>query len=116
MRDRRFVGAGGVVGVCGSPVVGRVIDGCVGGSAAVLLDLLRVPVSVEIIPPCCHWGWSRLRSGLTGVAPNPGVTLRYADSRPRHFVTETDELTAALDLAASRWPTSAARSYCTIGT
>jgi len=26
-------------------------------------------------------------------------------ARPRHFVTETDELTAALDLAASRWPT-----------
>ena len=26
-------------------------------------------------------------------------------ARKRHFVTETDELTAALDLAARRWPT-----------
>ena len=25
-------------------------------------------------------------------------------TRPRHFVTETDELTAALDDAATRWP------------
>lgn len=25
-------------------------------------------------------------------------------TRPRHFVTETDELAAALDAAASRWP------------
>ena len=25
-------------------------------------------------------------------------------TRPRHFVTETDELAAALDEAASRWP------------
>ena len=26
-------------------------------------------------------------------------------ARPRHFVTETDELAAALDEAARRWPT-----------
>ena len=26
-------------------------------------------------------------------------------ARPRHFVTETDELAAALDEAAERWPT-----------
>jgi hypothetical protein len=26
-------------------------------------------------------------------------------TRPRHFVTETDELAAALDAAALRWPT-----------
>lgn len=26
-------------------------------------------------------------------------------TRPRHFVTETDELTQALDAAAARWPT-----------
>lgn len=25
-------------------------------------------------------------------------------TRPRHFVTETDDLAAALDAAASRWP------------
>ena len=25
-------------------------------------------------------------------------------TRPRHFVTETDDLTQALDMAASRWP------------
>lgn len=25
-------------------------------------------------------------------------------ARPRHFVTETDELTAALDEASTRWP------------
>lgn len=25
-------------------------------------------------------------------------------TRPRHFVTETDELTAALDEASARWP------------
>lgn len=25
-------------------------------------------------------------------------------TRPRHFVTETDDLAAALDLAAHRWP------------
>ena len=40
------------------------------------------------------------------VAPLPrGVTLKgMPTTRPRHFVTETDDLAAALDAAATRWP------------
>lgn len=35
-----------------------------------------------------------------------GATLgRVPTARPRHFVTETDELATALDEAAKRWPT-----------
>ena len=40
-----------------------------------------------------------------GVTPiRVGVTLPVPTTRPRHYVTETDELAAALDAAALRWP------------
>lgn len=43
-----------------------------------------------------------------GVAlPIASATLRVMPTtRPRHFVTESDDLTAALDAAAQRWPGS----------
>jgi hypothetical protein len=42
----------------------------------------------------------------SGVAPGTKgcYTLPVPTARPRHFVTETDELAAALDEAAQRWP------------
>lgn len=42
----------------------------------------------------------------TGCITGPaGDTLRIVPTtRPRHLVTETDELTSALDAAARRWP------------
>ena len=37
-------------------------------------------------------------------AEEPCYTGAVPTTRPRHFVTETDELAAALDQAAERWP------------
>lgn len=44
-------------------------------------------------------------SGFGGVARSYACYTRSVPTtRPRHFVTETDDLAAALDAAARRWP------------
>lgn len=48
-------------------------------------------------------GWPELRRTVYHHLGR-SYTSRVPTTRPRHLVTETDELAAALDLAAARWP------------
>lgn len=50
-------------------------------------------------------GWGSPATISASVAPK-FLVLHFdmPTTRPRHFVTETDELAAALDEAADRWP------------
>lgn len=83
-------------------------------------------MDIDDVDPCGHAAWAISRAweglgrsqgaasehGLASSEPAPQVHHRCLEwytpgvptSRPRHQVTETDELAAALDEAAVRWP------------
>lgn len=50
----------------------------------------------------CGWG-AHLSRGVALSGTRDTLVL-LPTKRPRHFVTETDDLAAALDAAAARWP------------
>lgn len=60
------------------------------------------------MPALCSIDDPPAKQLLVSVAlPLYGATLAVMPTtRPRHFVTETDDLAEALDAAASRWPGS----------
>lgn len=84
----------------GSGDVAALVRSCVRGSWTGFRTPAELHRACSLLRPSSRSVHRRL-----GVSPaGMGNTGLVPTTRPRHLVTETDELAAALDAAAQRWP------------